>query len=100
MLPATGSALNSQTGSRRFSCWTLTWPQNFCNQLQFHKGDSMQNSYEEDPEMGDENDPEYKAEMFETFRYMNVEPEELPNPAFRAEYVAWLMTKRSAASVD
>ena len=60
----------------------------------------MQNSYEEDPEMGDENDPEYRNEMFETFKYMSVEPEELRDPALRAEYAAWLMPKRSATSID
>ena len=60
----------------------------------------MQTSYEEDPEMGDENDPEYKAEMFETFGYMSVKPEELRDPAFRAEYAAWLTTKRSATSIE
>ena len=50
----------------------------------------MENTYEEDPVMGDENDPEYRAEMFETFKYIKVQPRELRDQCLRLEYVEWL----------
>lgn len=46
--------------------------------------------YDEDPELGDENDPEYMNEIFETFKYMGWKPEDLPDPKDQSEYAAWL----------
>lgn len=53
--------------------------------------DTMKNKpYNEDPEPGDENDPAYKEEMFETFKYMGWEPEDLTDPKDQQEYAHWL----------
>jgi len=46
--------------------------------------------FHEDPEPGDENDPEYKEEMFETFKYMGWKPEQLRDPKDQKEYADWL----------
>jgi hypothetical protein len=46
--------------------------------------------YQEDPELGDENDPEYKQEMFETFKVMRWTPDEITDPQYRKEYAEWL----------
>ena len=47
-----------------------------------------------DPEPGDENDPAYREEMFETFKFMKIKPEELADPAYRAEYLKWLENQK------
>lgn len=39
---------------------------------------------------GDENDPAYEEEMFETHKFMKTDPAMLVDPAYRAKYVAWL----------
>jgi hypothetical protein len=44
--------------------------------------------YLDDPEPSDENDPEVKEEMFRTFQYMKIKPEELKED--QEEYAAWL----------
>ena len=43
-----------------------------------------------DPEPGDENDPAYKEEMFETLKFMKIKPEELVDLVYRAQYIKWL----------
>jgi hypothetical protein len=48
-------------------------------------------SSEEDPELQDENDPEYKEEQCETFKYRGVKPEQITtDPEFREYYREWL----------
>jgi len=50
-----------------------------------------QEPYLDDPEPGDENDPEYRLEMFETFKACKIPPEKITtDDAFRDEYAAWL----------
>lgn len=46
-----------------------------------------------DPELGGENDPAYKGEMFETFLSMGWKPEILTDPGYRAAYAEWLKKK-------
>jgi hypothetical protein len=49
--------------------------------------------YDADPELGDENDPEYKEEMFRSFRHMGWKPEDIAtDPVYAAEYAEWLKT--------
>lgn len=49
--------------------------------------------YEEDPPFRDENDPEYKEELFRTFKYLGWRPEDLTtDPVWAAEYAEWLKT--------
>lgn len=49
--------------------------------------------YLEDAELGDEDDPEYREEMFRTFRHMKVKPEEIrTDQKFAEEYAEWLKT--------
>jgi hypothetical protein len=43
-----------------------------------------------DPEPPDENDPEFKRELFETFRALRTKPEDLIDPHDAAEYAEWL----------
>jgi hypothetical protein len=50
---------------------------------------------EEDPELGDENDPEYKEEMFETYLYMGWKPTDLRDPKDQKEYAEWLEKRPS-----
>lgn len=52
--------------------------------------------YDEDPELGDEDDPEYKEEIFETMKSMGWGPEKLTDPAEREEYAEWLKNNSSA----
>jgi hypothetical protein len=40
-------------------------------------------SYDEDPELEGENDPEFKEDLFQTFKYMRWKPEDL-------RLIAWL----------
>ncbi len=47
-------------------------------------------TYDEDPELEDENDPEFKEEMFQTFKHMGWTPDDLKNPGDKQEYAAWL----------
>jgi len=46
--------------------------------------------YDEDPEMGDENDPEYKEELFRGYKFMAWTPTDLADPVDRQEYADWL----------
>jgi hypothetical protein len=48
--------------------------------------------YDADPELGDENDPEYKEEMFRTFRFMGTKPEQLVDLISRRHTPEWLKT--------
>lgn len=50
----------------------------------------MFENYQDDPEPGDENDPSYSEELFETYRAMDVKPDEFPEPEYREKYAAWL----------
>ena len=44
-----------------------------------------------DPEPGNEDDPEYKEELFNTMKAMGWKPEDLTNnPKGAAEYARWL----------
>lgn len=52
------------------------------------------NDWFPDAEPGDENDLAYKREMFEIFKFVKIKPEELADPAYRAEYVNWLGSKK------
>jgi hypothetical protein len=47
-----------------------------------------------DPELGNEDDPEYKEELFETYRDMGWKPEELTDAKYREEYAEWLKLPR------
>jgi hypothetical protein len=45
----------------------------------------------EDPEMGDEKDPAYRREMFETFKHMGCAPDDIrTDPKMKKEYAEWL----------
>lgn len=46
--------------------------------------------FRDDPELGDENDPEYKEEMFQTYKAMEWKPEDLKHPEDQGEYADWL----------
>ena len=50
----------------------------------------MFDNYRDDPEPGDESDPAYKEELFETYKFMGLAPDMFPDPEYRAEYAAWL----------
>jgi hypothetical protein len=56
--------------------------------------DNQKNGYDDDPELGDENDPAYREEMFETFRFMGCTPEDLKDPLYRDEYAEWLKKQK------
>jgi len=47
--------------------------------------------YLEDPELGDDSDPTYREEMFETFYDLGKKPEDL-GPEWAADYKKWLET--------
>jgi hypothetical protein len=46
--------------------------------------------YDEDPELGDENNLEYKEELFRTFSEMGWTPQDLKNSKDQKEYAEWL----------
>lgn len=46
--------------------------------------------FQEDPELGDDTDPEYKLELFETYKEMGWKPENLTDPQEQKEYADWL----------
>ncbi len=46
--------------------------------------------YPDDPELGDENDPEYKEQLFQTMRYMKTLKLENFDEKFAQEYKEWL----------
>lgn len=49
----------------------------------------------EDPELGDENDPDYRKEMFLTYEQMGTKPDELIDPKMREQYRAWLEKRKN-----
>lgn len=54
----------------------------------------MERPYVEDPAPGDENDPEYMDEVFQSFKYMKWKPEDLRDLKDQKRYADWLK-KRS-----
>jgi hypothetical protein len=47
-----------------------------------------------DPELQDEDDPDYKLELFETAKACGNKPEDFrADPKFGAEYAEWLKTQ-------
>jgi hypothetical protein len=46
--------------------------------------------YDDDPELHDENDPEYRDEMFRTFQSLGWRPEDLRDKNYAVLYSAWL----------
>ena len=46
--------------------------------------------YNDDPELPDEDDPVFKLEMFELFKFRGTNPEKIVDEKFRDEYVNWL----------
>ena len=53
--------------------------------------------YDEDPEFGDEDDPEYIEEIWEGMFAIGTKPEDLPDAEDRKAYAEWL-DKRPSAS--
>ena len=51
--------------------------------------DRLEDVYD-DPKPPDEDDPEFKEEMFESFKYKGWKPEDLIDPKDRKEYGDWL----------
>ena len=45
-----------------------------------------------DPELHDENDPEYPEEMFEIFRVLGWKPADIRDPDYAVKYAEWLKT--------
>ena len=45
-----------------------------------------------DPELHDENDPEYREEMFETFRVLGWKPADIRDSDYAVKYAEWLKT--------
>ena len=43
-----------------------------------------------DPELGDENDPAYKEELFQGYKFMGWTPADLADPIDCQEYADWL----------
>jgi hypothetical protein len=62
-----------------------------CEECRREENEMFEN-YQDDPELGDENDPSYREGMFETYRAIGIKPDELTDPEYRATYVAWLKT--------
>jgi hypothetical protein len=52
----------------------------------------MKRRYEEDPVLGDEDDPSYMEEMFETFKELGWSPEKIQDEKYRKAYADWLET--------
>jgi hypothetical protein len=46
--------------------------------------------YREDAEPGDEDDPEYRAEIFRIFRTLKWKPQDIKDPVYSAQYAEWL----------
>ncbi len=55
-------------------------------------GKVMKRPYIDDPQPGDENDPEYLDEIFRTFQHMGWKPEDLQDKKDQDEYRKWLET--------
>jgi hypothetical protein len=47
----------------------------------------------DDPELGDENDPDYQVEIFRILRAVHVSPEGVIDKQFAAKYAEWLRTE-------
>jgi hypothetical protein len=52
--------------------------------------DMKHREYIDNPDPLDDDDPEYKREIFETYKYMGWSPEEIEDRKEREEYAAWL----------
>lgn len=52
-------------------------------------------NYQEDPDLGDENDPAYKEEMFRFFQIRGWTPEDLKDKTYAEEYGKWLQSHTS-----
>ena len=52
----------------------------------------LEDEYNEDPRLHDENDPEYQQEMFRTFQSLGWEPENLRDREYAEKYAEWLKT--------
>jgi len=50
--------------------------------------------YNEDPELHDENDPEYQQEMFRIYQSLGWKPEDLHDREYAEQYAEWLKTAR------
>ena len=51
----------------------------------------MDRPYFDDPEPGDENDPEYQVEQFELYKSLGWTPEDIrTDDVYKAAYAAWL----------
>ena len=50
----------------------------------------MNTNFVDEPDPEDENCPEYKEEMFRTYKEMDWTPEDLKDPTDQEEYRAWL----------
>ena len=59
----------------------------------------MNNEYIEEPDPEDENSPEYKEEMFKTYKEMDWTPEDLTDPVDQEEYRTWLKEHNSVEDV-
>jgi hypothetical protein len=49
--------------------------------------------WQDDPEMGDMEDKEYREEIFQSLKDDNVPPEHLPDLKLRKQYSKWLKTQ-------
>lgn len=58
----------------------------------------MGRPYVDDPVPGDEKDPEYREELFETFKVMRSRPEEIVDKKMAKEYAEWLEKNGDQAS--
>jgi hypothetical protein len=52
----------------------------------------LEDEYDEDPELHDENDPEYQQEMFRIYQSLGWRPEDLHDRAYAEQYAEWLKT--------
>lgn len=51
--------------------------------------------YEVDPELPDENDPQFREEVFQILKVQGCKPEDLIDPEDAALYAEWLKTAGS-----
>lgn len=52
--------------------------------------EEVMKGYVEDPELQDENDPEYQEEMFQLFKYLGWKPEHIKDVKYAKLYEKWL----------
>ena len=48
--------------------------------------------FDDDPELGDEDDPEYQLEIFKIFKLKGWKPEDLFDQEYAKKYAEWLKT--------